>query len=479
MKPVSWKSAFPLSALILALSWLPTAAAADFAPCADAATRPELHGTLCARVAVPPDYETPDTAAARLTLFVRKFPAGADSKGSVWLVAGGPGESGASLYPFVGVLRRSFPQFDLIVPDHRGTGYSSRLCPREEAVESEGGAALAGAEWGSCLGRLAGAPALAAQFSVTNAAHDLKRLIEQQGSSRPVYIYGVSYGTQLVLRTMQLGPLPVKGLVLDSLVPLETDPRWDLSRRSFVVDGVGRQVLARCDAEPRCAATLGAPAETTYRRLLAQAKADPRILDGVPGKDLPRFLGALLDLPTLRERIPYLIQDLAQGRTRELDAVLAELPRLQASLGDFPQTPPSIPLVGIISASENDLRPGLDASALAQEESPLLFTSALPGLLASSTLPRYARDRHFGRDPVHLPPTLVLQGTLDPKTHYDGARLHAAALRERGQVSLASITDAPHFILWVAPDCFEREVSAFVAGKRVGDTRCPLHAGDR
>lgn len=477
MKHASWKSV--LLVFALALSSLPMASAAPmYTPCPDAATQPVLQGSLCAREAVPASYGSKGVSAERLTLFIRKFPAQGASRGSVWLVAGGPGESGASLYPFVDILRRSFPGFDLIVPDHRGTGFSSRMCPDEEAADSPGGTALAGAEWASCFQRLGMAsprrPGVAQQFTINNAAHDLRHLVSQDRSGKPIYIFGVSYGTQLVLRTMQLGPLPVTGLVLDSLVPPEADRRWDLSQRSFVVDGIGRTVLARCDAEPACAAMMGAPAETVYRRLLAKTRQDPAILAHVPGKDLPRFLGALLDLPPLRARIPRLIQDLDQGREDELEAVLAELPGLQATLGNFPQTPPSIPLVGIISGSENNLRPGLDAAQVQQEESALLFSSPIPGLLATSTLPRYQRDGYFGLDPARLPPTLVLQGTLDPKTHYDGALVHIAALRRRGPVGLVSVVDAPHFILWLAPDCFERQVAAFVSSGHPAEASCAL-----
>jgi pimeloyl-ACP methyl ester carboxylesterase len=284
----------------------------------------------------------------------------------------------------------------------------------------------------------------------------------------------VSYGTQLVLRTVQLGPLPVSGLILDSLVPPDTDPRWDLSHRSIVVDGIGRTILARCDADPACAAMMDVPAETVYRRLLAKAGADPDLVAHVPGKDLRQFLGALLDFPDLRARIPTLIRELDQGRERELAAVLAELPRLQATLGGYPQTPPSIPLVGIISGSENNLRPGIKAPQVQQEESALLFTSAIPGLLATSSLPRYEPDGYSGLDPATLPPTLVLHGTLDPKTHYDGALLRIAALRRHGPVGLVSVADAPHFILWVAPDCFARQVSAFVASGHPDNARCAM-----
>ena len=55
-----------------------------------------LPGSLCAVHAVPASHEAQGQDAETLQLFVRKIPAEGSSKGSVWLVAGGPGESGAS-----------------------------------------------------------------------------------------------------------------------------------------------------------------------------------------------------------------------------------------------------------------------------------------------------------------------------------------------------------------------------------------------
>lgn len=471
MKPGLLKAA----SLALSLLWMKGAAALDFTPCADAGTlpgaaRPALQGSMCAVRIVPATYD--GASPGRLSLFVRKFPAAGASRGSVWAIAGGPGESGASLYPFIDVLRRSFPGFDIIVPDHRGTGLSSRVCPPEEAVDSPGGTALAGAEWGSCFGWIGEHPELARQFTLTEAAHDLAGLVGQDATGKPIYIYGVSYGTQLVLRTLRLQRLPVTGIVLDSLVPVQTDARWDLSRRSHVVDDIGRQVLARCDADTRCAA-MGEPVEAIYRRVLA--RADPRLLDKMPGKDLRQFAGSLLDMPGLRDRIPALIKDLDRGRTEALQAVLAALPAIRASLGGYPQSPPSLPLTGIISNSESDLRPGRSEADVAQDEAPLLFRSPLPTILATSTLPRYPRDAWFGGDPDWLPPVLVLHGTLDPKTHYDGARQHADVLRQRGPLGLVAVHDAPHFILWTAPGCFERHVAAFVAGRKPADAECMMY----
>ena len=199
-----------------------TPQAGVFAECPDARQFAELAGSLCALVeadgAAEPSLDRPP-----VKLFVRKFPAIGSSRGAVWIIAGGPGESGASFYPLLGTLRRGFPNLDLIIPDHRGTGYSTRLCPAEESVDSPGGTALSGAEWGTCFGGLANASGHAAEFSITNAAHDLRQLILRFHDGGPTYVYGVSYGTQLVLRMLQLGEISLNGVILDSLVPLQTD----------------------------------------------------------------------------------------------------------------------------------------------------------------------------------------------------------------------------------------------------------------
>lgn len=446
--------------------------AASFAPCPDAASSPTLHGSQCLTETVPLKYEATLPVQESITLFVRKFPARRTARGTVWLLAGGPGESGASLYPFLDVLRRTFVDYDLVIPDHRGTGFSTRLCPEEESVAGAGGTALAGAEWGSCFGSLHAQADRARDFSVTHAAHDLHQLLARHRDGKPRYLYAVSYGTQLALRAALVRPLPVDGLILDSLVPSEDHPGADLSRRSQLVDAVGRSVLAQCDARPDCHAALGEPAEAVYQRLLARSKEQPELLDGVPGKDLPLFLAGLLDIPRLRERIPYLLKEIDAGGKRELQAVLAELKRSYASIEGFPQSPFAIPLVSVVSLSENNQRPWLSPAALKAEEGALLFKSSIPDRMAGSTLPVYPRDAYFGRHPARLPPTLVLSGTMDPKTGYAEAMAHAAHLRAAGKVAVVTLRGAPHFSLWVAPGCFERHAGAFVRGQRLRDAEC-------
>lgn len=438
------------------------AQAKGFSACDDAKRFAELNGTLCAVVDAPlrADGAKTGDAPGTIQLFVRKFPAAGPVKGSVWMLAGGPGESGATFYPLIAKLRASFPNFDLLIPDHRGTGFSTRLCPKEEAPDSPGGVALDGAEWGTCFGQLNAAPDYARAFSVTNAAHDLALLMATLPARGPVYLYGASYGTQLALRTLVVEHPRLSGVILDSLTPPETSAEWDLSHRSQVADRVGREVLRRCDETPACHTRFPAGIEQAYTTLLA-GKQKPA---AVP--DLKIFFGALLDFPETRARIPDLIAELTKGESGALDAVKASQDEIGAQLSRYPQSPLSIPLVSIISASENNARPGLTKDTVAQEEAGLLFASSLPGLLVDPGLPAYARDSAFGRSPARLPPVLVLQGSLDPKTPIEGASTRAAALHAAGNVVFVRVEDAPHFVLLNAPGCFEQAVREFLTPQR-------------
>lgn len=438
--------------LLLAVS-APGAAPARadaFTPCADAAAFPELQGSLCAVVAAPLNHAVPDDDEP-IELFVRKFPAEGERRGAVWLIAGGPGESGAAFYPFLDTLRRAFPGMDLIAPDHRGTGYSSKLCPDQEAPDSEDGIDLAGSEWGPCIGSLHQDVERAHAFTITNAAHDLSGLIAAHRGEGEVRVYAVSYGTQLVLRMMQAAPVRIDGLILDGLAPPETAPQWDLSHRTAVVDQVGRSLLT--------------PEQTTaYERLLAGASDQPAWREAVPGGDLRLFMGALLNFPDLRARIPGILEALGDGDAAPLRRAAEDLAAVMESMNRFPQSPPSLPLVMLISGSENNDRRDLTAGTVASEAEGALFTSPLPGFLTANPLPLYDRDDAFGRTPSALPRTLVIHGAHDPNTPHDGAVAHVDLLRRAGPVELTTVEGAAHLLHFVAPECFVRSVRAFVEG---------------
>ncbi|MFW2350170.1 alpha/beta fold hydrolase [Qipengyuania sp.] len=435
----------------------PTTSEGKFVPCAEGASLPALAETQCARVASPLDHAAP--AKGDIELFVRKFPARGTSQGELWLIAGSPGESGASFYPFIDTLRAAAPGFDLIIPDHRGTGFSTRLCPNEESAESAGGTALEGAEWGSCIGAMHADPERTQSFSITNAAHDIELLMERLGTGDRTYLYGVSYGTQLVLRTLTVAaPAGLDGVILDSLVPADDDERHDLSRRSQVTDAVGRQVLRGCDARADCSRYFDRPVEQALEELLANPELSKPL-----GPKPKYLLSTMLDFPETRAALPFVIAGLRAGDTAWLDHAQAQLAKVQARFAPYPQFGSSIPLVSLISGSENNRRPALTAETIDSEEAGLLFTSPLPRHLLPGGFPTYEAGPELGQLPESIPPTLVLHGKLDPKTAHDGAKAYVDRLRAAGEIELASSETAPHYLLMTDPDFFVAQVRAFLA----------------
>lgn len=444
-----------LGCLISTISCGAAVAGEDFMRCEDSAL-PGLAGSLCATSHAL--LRANDPEAGVVDLFIRKFPSTSGvTTGQVWLVAGGPGESGASFYPFLDTLRAAFPNRDLMIPDHRGTGYSSRLCPAEETVDSPGGYALVGAEWGSCIGGMYGDLDRTQAFTVTNASHDLSMLITSYRSEGSVQVYGVSYGTQLILRMLQTAPVALDGVVLDGLVPLEASAELDLSHRTAVVDKVGRSLLSPDQI-------------LIYEGLLSDPERQALWADIVPRGNLRQFLASLLNFPELRDQIPAIISALNQGDVSPLLAVRTTLEKEFDQLGQYPQSSPALPLVVLMNASENNGRRNLTAEDVNVEARGALFTSPLPGLLVGPSAPLYERDVYYGRSPVALPRTLVVHGTLDPNTPYDGALAHAAKLAEAGEVTFATVVSGAHMLPFAAPDCFVRVVSAFDAGAEVPDS---------
>lgn len=460
-----------LASLLLYASMIAGAHAAPATPCDDASTSVHLKGTLCAIEHVK------RPSGGDVGLFVRTFPALEARRGAVWLVAGGPGESGASFYGLAAQLRATFPGYDLVIPDHRGTGLSTRMCPQEESPASPGGTALENAEWGTCFGYLNARPTLARQFSETEAAVDLKTLLARAPHRGKTFVYGVSYGTGLVLRTLALGAPGLDGVILDSLVPLADDDKADLSRRSLVVDTVGHRILADCDATPACSNAIGEPVAAMYRRVLDRAGREPALLAKVPGKNPQRFFASLLDVPGAAAQIPWLVKEIDTGGDTRMAAVTAEVDAAMAQLGSFPQSPPSMPLVILISGSESNLQPGRTAQEVRAEEAGLLFSSSLPGYLVDPPIPLYQRDEWFARLPARLPPMLVVQGTLDAKTPYDAALRHIAALRKVAPVQLYTVPRGAHFALWSSSGCARDAMHTFVTGSR-HDARCASTTSD-
>ncbi len=453
--------------ILLLLNLLFTATLhAQFSTCSDSKDFDEFKSSLCATIQAPLDHESGQSDS--IDLFIRKFPAIKKRKGSIWLIPGGPGESGASLYPLIEQFSKTFPHLDIFIPDHRGTGLSSKICPKEEGADSSNSIGLANDEWGPCFNHMYSNQSYVKAFTITNAAKDLSLMINNLSGDGKKYIYGVSYGTQLVLRLLQLNTVNLDGVILDSLVPLQDDTNYDLSHRSFVTNDVGSSVLAFYDqSRPSGSALLSSQLHNIIQRSRTEADFKKKL----PKQDLAMLFGMMLDFPKVRNKIPEIIRALSSEDVTPLNSAINDISKFYESYGSKYKTSiNSIPLAQVISSSENNLRPEMKKSEVASESEKLLFTSPLPGLIAENSMPSYARDIYFAKTPDKLPPTLVLHGTLDAKTHLSGATRHVEALsKNNAPVTYIQVKDAPHFIALFAPEGFASVVSKFIKGRKLND----------
>ena len=439
---------------------------AQFTKCNDYNDTDAINSSLCTSVKVPLNHNTPGNDS--IDIFIRKFPALKKRAGSIWLISGGPGESGASLYPLITLFSETFPHLDIYIPDHRGTGLSGKICPKEESVDSPNGIALANDEWGSCFNHMYTNTPYVQAFSITNAAKDLSFLINDLSGSGKRYVYGVSYGTQLIMRLLQLDNTSLDGVILDSFVPLQDDTNYDLSHRSFIVNEVGNSVLKRFD-------TLISQDDNSLtsqlKSIIEKSKTEPDFAEKLPKQELTLLFGMMLDIPKVRNKIPLIIDALSHENVEPLNDALKEIEEFHKDYGnDYNSSPSSIPLVQIISSSENNLRPTLKPKEIVAESENFLFTSILPKIMADNAMPTYQKDNYFANVPKSMPPTLILHGTLDPKTPLSGAINHFNKLPKDNPLNLIKIKDAPHFIALFAPESFSSLASKFVNGESIKST---------
>jgi pimeloyl-ACP methyl ester carboxylesterase len=171
------------------------ATGSGFEPCASPA------GVLCRYVSVPLDYSNPTRGSVRL--FVTKARSDGASKGTILLLAGGPGEASAQTFPLTSSLWRSlFPGYAVAAYDNRGTGASDPLsCP----------ASASAARCARALGPRR------VFYGTRENAEDVESVRRALGVER-IALLGISYGTRQALAYARAYPDHVDRLLLDSVV---------------------------------------------------------------------------------------------------------------------------------------------------------------------------------------------------------------------------------------------------------------------
>jgi pimeloyl-ACP methyl ester carboxylesterase len=280
----------------------------------------ETPGLRCSVVTVPLDRSgrVPGTIA----LHVEYLPADGPQRGTVFLIAGGPGQGSAHVFNLgvpsaVQLYRFLFPGYALVAYDDRGTGASGLIdCPLLQRAITADQQQLSAAGCAATIG-----PARDF-YSTGEHAEDLDAVRASLGLDK-IALYGVSYGTKLSLSYALAHPDHVDRLLLDSVLPPELpDPfSADVLRampatlNAFCSDAACRAATPNLAADVVALANAYAVKPLVGRVLEPSGRTVTERVDGI------ELLGTILDSdlnPGLAAEIPAAVHAARRGNTQPL-----------------------------------------------------------------------------------------------------------------------------------------------------------------
>ena len=167
-------------------------------------------------------------------------------------------------------------EYDVIVPSHRGTGYSSPLgCPQEEDPNFEQELEKPGKLFQQCKDYVTKTYGKYLEFyNPTEASRDIYNVAEslRTTANENIVIYGVSYGAFLMNRYMSVYPNSRHLVILDgskSNKKIEDWLHWLVASPQYIefvtydseADKVGKINLQLCQRDPFCRSKMKYPEE--------------------------------------------------------------------------------------------------------------------------------------------------------------------------------------------------------------------------
>jgi pimeloyl-ACP methyl ester carboxylesterase len=396
---------------------------------------PPDSGMECGYVIVPEEHGKDNGKTIKLAVVVMR--ANGEGVGPrpdpIFFLQGGPG--GGTIDTFMPLLR-NVPiddgalraTRDIVLFDQRGTGKSlpALKCPEiyaltletiEQRIGREDVVKRGEAAMDACRKRLiAEGINLNAFDSVENAA-DIEA-IRQALSYERINLYGVSYGTLLALHTLRDHPEFLRSVVLDAVVPTQTNFIVEVPRnqqRAF------SELFAACAADARCKQDYPDLEKMFYAAVEKFDKSPARVRMSDPetgrsysavvnGDTLMGWLFQSMYSSELLPYLPHVINDLNAGRTESLGTILGAFA--------FQQAVASGMYYSVVCAEDSDF-----------EVSDVLNTAGLNPRLAESVPNEVASIKRTCTrfnveqlpksvdDPVRSEiPVLVLNGRFDPIT---------------------------------------------------------------
>lgn len=454
--------------------------AASSAPIAFAtcATRAPVQ---CGTLTVPLDRANPGAGA--LVLHVERIRATRPRRGTLVLLAGGPGQAGTPISPD-DPLAAAIPGYDVVMLDQRGTGRGALRC---RALDARGAAHTADAV-GRCAQELGPNRAF---YTSRDSVLDLDDLRSGLGLDA-FALGGISYGTYVAQYYAQQFPTRVTHLVLDSVVDPATFDGMDLPFLQSATPvltglcGTGRCRGITPDPVGDIAALVQATSARALRglrptasgRLVRSAVGGPGHQDEIPG------LLATGDLDsTVRAMWPG-----AARAARAGDAgPLLRLATIQSS-GDAPPPAEISSALYFATMCADSALPWSSATSITDRQGLLAARAQAIGAAAyapfgvevgrasavASSCRLWPEAAVDPLQPGPLPPvpTLLLDGGQDMRTPVSSARAVAA---RSSSASLVIAPGAGHSLLY-SYSCAQRQVRNLLDARPVPATACNREA---
>jgi pimeloyl-ACP methyl ester carboxylesterase len=441
-------------------------------------------GLICSTVAVPLDRS--GVVPGSISLHVEVLPADGTPRGTVFLVAGGPGQGSAHVFGLgdpaaVGLYRYLFPGYTLVAYDDRGTGDSGLLScpPLQKAITADDQQNAAGA----CATTIGPARDF---YSTAQHAEDMDAVRQSLGVDK-IALFGVSYGTKLSLAYALAHPDHVERLLLDSVLPPELPDPFSAD----VLRSLPATLAAFCSDGSCRAATPNFAADVVFLANKYAAKPLVGTVHEANGKTVRERVDGIELLATLLDA------DLSPGLAAELPATMraARLGNTQpllrlAHLHDLSNAAPAIDLSSALYAAtvcRDGPFPWAPETPIAQR--PALYQSAVaalpPGTLgpfgtwaarfgnADFCLkwPSPAGGATLGLGPLPNVPVLAVSGGFDMRTPTGGA---VSIVARFPQGHLLVVPGVGHSVTTADPSgCALNAVRAWFLNGTVPPASCP------
>ncbi len=396
----------------------------------------------CATLDMPLDHDHPH--AGSIPYFVARLPSGVPDAPQLWILDGGPGSSGEELFDLQTIedFAAIAPGFDIYVPAHRGTGYSAGLFCSGEASGTPLDTELSPAEWQACIAEVTQTwGSRLALFNIGQAAKDVGKAIHRlRPHGKPVFVYGLSYGTTLALRYLEAYPHQASGVILDSIV---SPGALSLSAADTYFDPAFHRYASLCAADAGCAARMGPDPWAKLGGVFTALSAGHCASAGIDRPMLRQILAG--SLMGWNSRIFALTVPYRLDRCDPEDvAALQNFTALWFS--------PAFSTYGFSHALEANIAfneywesPAPSAATLAARADAALasFDWALSRADVYPAWPKYTPSPDPASWPDIRVPLLMLNGTLDGETSIEEASL-AAQHYHRPHQTFVTLPNSPH-----------------------------------